>query len=214
MLFKIAFRNVFRQKRRTILTGLTILGGFVLSALAIGISDGTYTSVIELFTRSRLGHIQIHAQGYLFLFSGDISSGAAAGDPPGPADDVLHDVAEPEPELLHCPSERGAVEQPVAVPAAGRAIVDAGGGNGRVYDGESDRAFAADVGAGVGGDGQRGGGGDGDSGTVDLDVVMLAAAAAGGVAGGAGRTCRRRAVGPELRGRVERAGAESAGPRD
>ena len=65
MLFKIAFRNVFRQKRRTILTGLTILGGFVLSALAIGISDGTYTSVIELFTRSRLGHIQIHAQGYL-----------------------------------------------------------------------------------------------------------------------------------------------------
>lgn len=65
MLFKIAFRNVFRQKRRTILTALTIFGGFVLAALSIGISDGTYTSVIDLFTRSRLGHIQIHAQGYL-----------------------------------------------------------------------------------------------------------------------------------------------------
>lgn len=65
MLFKIAFRNVFRQKRRTILTALTIFGGFVLAALSIGLSDGTYASVIDLFTRTRLGHIQIHAQGYL-----------------------------------------------------------------------------------------------------------------------------------------------------
>lgn len=65
MVFKIAFRNVFRQKRRTVLTALTLLGGMVLSALSIGLTDGTYTAVIDLFTRTRLGHIQIHAAGYL-----------------------------------------------------------------------------------------------------------------------------------------------------
>ena len=65
MLLKIAFRNVFRQRRRTILTALTICGGFTLAALSIGLSDGTYAEVIDLFTRNRLGHIQIHAAGYL-----------------------------------------------------------------------------------------------------------------------------------------------------
>jgi ABC-type lipoprotein release transport system permease subunit len=64
-LFKIAFRNVFRQKRRTILTALTMFGGFTLAAISIGWSDGTYSNIIEMFTRNRLGHIQIHGKGYL-----------------------------------------------------------------------------------------------------------------------------------------------------
>jgi ABC-type lipoprotein release transport system permease subunit len=65
MLLKLAFRNVFRQKRRTILTALTMLGGFTLAAISIAWSDGTYAYVIDMFTRNRLGHIQIHAAGYL-----------------------------------------------------------------------------------------------------------------------------------------------------
>ncbi len=64
-MFKIAFRNVFRQKRRTLLTISTMSGGFVLAAISIGWSDGTYNEVIDLFTRHRLGHIQIHAKDYL-----------------------------------------------------------------------------------------------------------------------------------------------------
>jgi len=63
--FRIAWRNIFRQKRRTILTVLSMFGGFTLSALSIGWADGTYNHIIDMFTRNRLGHIQIHATGYL-----------------------------------------------------------------------------------------------------------------------------------------------------
>lgn len=62
---RIAVRNLLRQKRRTILTGLSMLVGFVLSCFFIGWADGTYNYIIDSFTRNRLGHIQIHRDGYL-----------------------------------------------------------------------------------------------------------------------------------------------------
>ncbi len=65
MTWKVAARNIFRQKRRSVLTILTMLGGFTLAALSISWSDGTYNDIIDMFTRNRLGHIQIHRQGYL-----------------------------------------------------------------------------------------------------------------------------------------------------
>ena len=63
-MFKMAFRNIFRQKRRSLLTALTMLGGYVLASLALGLSDGTYKDIVGKFTRNRLGHIQVHARGY------------------------------------------------------------------------------------------------------------------------------------------------------
>ena len=60
-----AFRNVFRQKRRSLLTALTMLGGFILTAMAIGLSDGSFNGMVNAFTRSRMGHVQVHARGYL-----------------------------------------------------------------------------------------------------------------------------------------------------
>ncbi len=65
MIFKIAFRNIFRQKRRTILTALSMLSGFVLSAFFIGFSDGSYSNIINMFTKNKTGHIQIHQKDYL-----------------------------------------------------------------------------------------------------------------------------------------------------
>ena len=65
MILKIAFRNIFRQKRRTILTALAMIVGFTLSSVFIGWSDGAYGNIIEMFTRNRIGHIQIHRVGYL-----------------------------------------------------------------------------------------------------------------------------------------------------
>ena len=65
MMLKIAFRNIFRQKRRTILTALAMIVGFTLSSIVIGLSDGAYSNVIEMFTGNRIGHIQVHRAGYL-----------------------------------------------------------------------------------------------------------------------------------------------------
>ena len=64
LILKIAFRNIFRQKRRSVLTALTMAGGFTLAAISIGWSDGSYNFIIDMFTRNRLGHIQIHQKGY------------------------------------------------------------------------------------------------------------------------------------------------------
>ena len=65
MILKIAFRNIFRQKRRTILTALAMAVGFTLLSLIIGLSDGAYGNIIAMFTRNRIGHIQVHREGYL-----------------------------------------------------------------------------------------------------------------------------------------------------
>lgn len=65
MVFKIAFRSIFRQKRRTLLTTLTMFGGFTLCSFSIAWMDGSYNNVIDLFTRNQLGHIQIHQHEYL-----------------------------------------------------------------------------------------------------------------------------------------------------
>jgi ABC-type lipoprotein release transport system permease subunit len=64
MLFRIAFRNVFRQRRRTLLTVLTMMGGFSLASVSIAWQDGAYADIINQFTRTRLGHIQIHQKEY------------------------------------------------------------------------------------------------------------------------------------------------------
>ncbi len=64
-MLKIAFRNVFRQRRRSLLTALTMLGGFVLASLSIAWGDGTYGDVIRAFTHNRLGDIQMHAARYV-----------------------------------------------------------------------------------------------------------------------------------------------------
>ena len=65
LIFKMAFRNIFRQRRRTTLTGLSMLVGFVLAVIFIGWGDGTYNNIIDEFTRNRLGHIQVHEKTYL-----------------------------------------------------------------------------------------------------------------------------------------------------
>ena len=65
MFIKIAFRNIFRQKRRSFLTGLSISSGYVLFALTLSLNEGSYSNMIKLFTENHIGHIQIHSDDYL-----------------------------------------------------------------------------------------------------------------------------------------------------
>jgi ABC-type lipoprotein release transport system permease subunit len=62
---KIAFRNIFRHKRRSVLTGLMMTGGCFLFAISLGMVDGSYDKLIDMFTRNKTGHVQIHKKGYL-----------------------------------------------------------------------------------------------------------------------------------------------------
>lgn len=64
-ILKLAIRNLWRQKRRSFLTMLSMVAGFVLLSLSIALSEGGYGNVIERFTRGGTGHAQIHAQDYL-----------------------------------------------------------------------------------------------------------------------------------------------------
>lgn len=65
LLLKLAFRNIFRQRRRSILTGLSMTGGYLLCALSFSLVEGSYNNVIEHFIRDQTGHIQIHQSDYL-----------------------------------------------------------------------------------------------------------------------------------------------------
>lgn len=62
---KLAWRNIFRQKRRTLLTIMTMTGGFFLASVSIGWMNGSYGNMIEFFTSHRTGQIQLHRTGYL-----------------------------------------------------------------------------------------------------------------------------------------------------
>lgn len=65
MIAKMAYRNMFRQKRRSVLTALTMGGGVALFAMALGMGEGSYDYIIDAFTRARTGHIQVHSGDYL-----------------------------------------------------------------------------------------------------------------------------------------------------
>ena len=65
LIFKMAFRNLLRQRRRSLLTGITMTIGFALLAISTGFSQGAWGMMIELVTRDHTGHAQIHAKGYL-----------------------------------------------------------------------------------------------------------------------------------------------------
>jgi len=86
---QMALRNILRQKRRSLLTTLTMFGGFVLTMIAIGITDGSFNNMIDMFTRNGMGHIQVHAKGYLDkpslhkVIPDTLAAGARIGRAPG-----------------------------------------------------------------------------------------------------------------------------------
>ncbi len=65
MLFwQMAWRNVWRYRRRSLLTVLTIGLGLAFTILMRGIGDGFHEQMVDNSVRAQIGHIEIHRSGY------------------------------------------------------------------------------------------------------------------------------------------------------
>jgi putative ABC transport system permease protein len=62
---RIALRNLFRYKRRTILTLSLIVLGIMFVSVFIAVTGSFKNMMISQMTDSMLGHIQVHRKGYL-----------------------------------------------------------------------------------------------------------------------------------------------------
>ncbi|TPH13244.1 ABC transporter permease [Litorilituus lipolyticus] len=65
LIIKLAFRNILRNRRRSLLTLLSMGGGFFLLCLTLSMSEGSYSNIINIFTQDHTGHVQIHHTNYL-----------------------------------------------------------------------------------------------------------------------------------------------------
>ena len=64
-LFKMALRNLFRYRRRTLLTMALIVSGMVFVLVFVAVTGSFKDMMVGQVTDSFLGQIQIHRRGYL-----------------------------------------------------------------------------------------------------------------------------------------------------
>ena len=64
MIFKLAWRNIWRNKRRSYLTIGSIMFAVILAIMMQSMNLGSYDNMIENSVRFYTGHIQIHEKGY------------------------------------------------------------------------------------------------------------------------------------------------------
>ncbi len=64
MLFTLAWRNLWRNKRRTAITLSSIVFGLLISFTFTGLSDGSYQKLIDTAAKAKAGHVTLQAQGY------------------------------------------------------------------------------------------------------------------------------------------------------
>lgn len=64
LIFTLALRNILRNRRRSLLTGLSMFGGYVLIVISFSVQEGTYQHILEAYTRDNSGHLQITHQSY------------------------------------------------------------------------------------------------------------------------------------------------------
>jgi ABC-type lipoprotein release transport system permease subunit len=63
-MLKLAWRNLWRNKRRTLITSASIFFGVVLSAVMSSMQEGSYAQYIKTIVNFYSGYIQVHHKGY------------------------------------------------------------------------------------------------------------------------------------------------------
>ena len=61
---QLAWRNIWRNKRRTIITAASIFFGVVLSSIMSSMQEGSYARYIKTIVNSYSGDLQVHKKGY------------------------------------------------------------------------------------------------------------------------------------------------------
>jgi ABC-type lipoprotein release transport system permease subunit len=78
LVVRMAWRNLWRRARRTLLTVCTVSLGLALLLLSLGLGDGSHLQMINSAVRMGSGHIVIQAEGY--QERGEIDSALAAAE--------------------------------------------------------------------------------------------------------------------------------------
>jgi putative ABC transport system permease protein len=94
-LFKIAVRNLFRYKRRTLLTASLITIGVVFVLGYIAVAGSFKNMMVAQITDSSLGHLQVHRRGYMAA----VESLPLTMNMGAPAYKKLEDVLKNQPEV-------------------------------------------------------------------------------------------------------------------
>lgn len=63
-MMKIAWRNMWRQGRRSLITAIGMSIGVAMIMWMIGLSDGMYVKMFDAMVRTQVGHVQIHEPTY------------------------------------------------------------------------------------------------------------------------------------------------------
>lgn len=63
-LFAVAWRNLWRHRRRSLITATAMAVGVGLCMASIAYTDGTYQMIFDVLVEQQLGHVQVHNPAY------------------------------------------------------------------------------------------------------------------------------------------------------